>query len=423
MNFRRPRDTCIFATEHLWGFDMHRLLTAFLLLIALSLPVHAQESAIDTVPDRSATGGASTLEDIMARQRGEEVDDSFRRSATGDPDSAASMTDQLGTLGGSSDPELWRALRYGSADVTVSTLDVRGRVLIQDGGMWWLNVRQGPLTQYGLWLLAGTLITLALFFVLRGRIGIEGGKTGRTIERFKFVERMAHWTLAGSFLLLGATGLITLVGRKFIAPLLGLEMNAVLLTISKYIHNNVSWAFMVALVFVFVIWVWHNLPDRTDLVWIRQGGGIIGSKHPPAKKFNFGQKMIFWSVIVLGASVSVSGLSLLFPYEITIFASTFGHLNDWGLTALVGQDALPTQLSPQEEMQYAQLWHSIVAFAMMAIILAHIYIGSVGMEGAYDAMGSGEVDVAWAEQHHSIWLEEVQDEQKAPARTAATPAE
>lgn len=402
---------------------MHRLLTAFLLLIALSLPGQAQEAAIDTVPDRSATGGASTLEDIMTRQRGEEVDDSFRRSATGDPDSAASITNQLGTLGGSSDPELWRALRYGSADVTVSTLDVRGRVLIQDGGMWWLEFRQGPLTQYGLWLLAGTIIALALFFILRGRIGIEGGKTGRTVERFKFVERMAHWTLAGSFIVLGVTGLVTLVGRKFIAPLLGLEMNAILLMVSKYIHNNISWAFMVALVFVFVIWVWHNLPDRTDLVWIRQGGGIIGSKHPPAKKFNFGQKVIFWSVIVLGASVSVSGLSLLFPYEITIFASTFGHLNDWGLTALVGQDALPTQLSPQEEMQYAQLWHSIVAFAMMAIIIAHIYIGSVGMEGAYDAMGSGEVDVAWAEQHHSIWLEEVQDKQDAPGRTAATPAE
>ena len=75
-------------------------------------------------------------------------------------------------------------------------------------------------------------------------------------------------------------------------------------------------------------------------------------------------------------------------------------------------------------MQLAQLWHAIVAFVLMAIIIAHIYIGTLGMEGAYDAMGSGEVDEAWAHQHHSIWLEEVQEKERAKAaNTGATPAE
>ena len=75
-------------------------------------------------------------------------------------------------------------------------------------------------------------------------------------------------------------------------------------------------------------------------------------------------------------------------------------------------------------MQYAQLWHAIVSFVLMGIIIAHIYIGSVGMEGAFDAMGTGEVDEAWAHQHHSIWLDEVKAKDK-PGQAAgdATPAE
>jgi len=402
---------------------MLHLLSAFAILIALALPSAAQQADSTMTPDRSATGGAQTLNDIMARQRGESVDEAFRRNATGDPDSAAGLADQLGTLGGASDPELWRALRFGTADVSVSTSDERGRVLVQDGGMRWLKFREGPLISFGLWLLAGTLIALAAFYVLRGKIRVDGGLKGRTIERFKFVERMAHWTLAGSFILLGLTGILVLIGRKFLAPTFGLEANATVLMFSKFIHNNVSWAFMLALIVVFFMWVWHNIPDRTDLVWIAQAGGIVGSKHPPAKKFNFGQKIIFWSVIILGASASVSGLSLLFPYEITLFAKTFGILNDWGLTAMLGLDPLPAQMSPQEEMQYGQLWHAIVGFVMMAIIFAHIYIGSVGMEGASDAMTSGEVDEAWAEQHHSIWLDDVKAKENARQGNATTPAE
>ncbi len=399
---------------------MLRVALAFVLSLTLMSMAHAQDTA--PVPDRSVTGGAQTLEDILARQKGLKVDDSFRRSDVGDPARAASSADQLGTLGGASDPEVWRALRYGSADITVSSGGEVASVLMQDGGMAWLSWRDGPLRTYGGWLLLGTLAALAFFFVLRGRIRIDAEKTGRTVVRFKSVERFAHWLLAGSFILLGLTGLVTLFGRVLIAPYLGKEFNSSLLIASKWVHNNVAWAFMVGLVMVFVMWVVHNLPNRTDLVWISQAGGIIGKKHPPAKKFNAGQKLIFWSVILFGGSISVSGLSLLFPYELPLFAKTFTVLNDIGISSLLGLDPLPTRLSPQEEMQFAQGWHAIMAFILMAIILAHIYIGSVGMEGAYDAMGSGEVDEAWAEQHHSLWLAEIKGAEKSgPAD--ATPAE
>ena len=168
---------------------MKRVTMALLVLLAFLGAGLGTGFAQDTSADRSATGGAQTLEDIMKRQRGEKVDYDFRRNNTGDPDDAASISSQLGTLGGVSDPELWRALRYGSADVTVSSGGFAATVLMQDGGMRWLEWRKGPLSTYGAWLLGGTIVLLALFYLIRGRIRIDGEKTGRTITRFKAIER------------------------------------------------------------------------------------------------------------------------------------------------------------------------------------------------------------------------------------------
>ncbi|MCB1415021.1 MAG: formate dehydrogenase subunit gamma [Phyllobacteriaceae bacterium] len=405
---------------------MARLTLALVFVIGLFFQALAQESGgSDGVTDRSSTGGAQTLEDILKRQRGEKVDDSFRRDATGDPDSAAGIASQLGTLGGSSDPELWRALRYGSADITVSSGGEVATVLMQDGGMRWLNWRKGPLASWGGYLLLATLALLVLFYLIRGRIRIDGKKTGRTITRFKTIERFGHWLLAGSFILLGVTGLVTLFGRFGLIPLIGKDAFATLAIGSKWVHNNVSWAFMLALVMIFAMWIVHNLPDRTDLNWLAKGGGLFKKGvHPPAKKFNAGQKFIFWAVILLGVSVSASGLSLLFPFELPMFAATFEKLNAIGIPQLIGLGELRTELAPHEEMQYAQLWHAIVAFLMMAIIIAHIYIGSIGMEGAFEAMGSGEVEEQWAREHHALWVEEMKSSggKKAPAAKPA-PAE
>jgi len=388
-----------------------RVLFWLLVCLTMALPATSQPSL-----DRTATGGAQTLADIMARQNDVAVDDAFRRENTGDPASVPSVP-QLGTQGGVSDPEFWRALRYGSADVRVSAGGEVATVLVQDGGMRWLAFRSGPLRQYGGWLLLGIIALLVIFYLLRGKVRVEGEKTGRTVTRFKAFERFGHWLLAGSFILLGVTGLFNLFGRVLIAPYLGKEVNATLLEAGKWIHNNVAWAFIAGLVIIFVMWVVHNLPDRTDLVWISQAGGIVGSKHPPAKKFNAGQKVIFWSVVLFGTSISITGVSLLFPYELPMFAKTFALANDIGLSSLLGLGELSETMAPQEEMQLAQLWHAILAFVLMAIVIAHIYIGSVGMEGAYDAMGSGEVDEAWAKQHHSLWLEEVQQGQSSGSKT------
>lgn len=392
------------------------VLRLFLCLICLALPAWAQEQ---TTPDRSATGGATTLEDILARQRGEKVDPTYRSSNTGSQESPYEA--QLGIRGGASDSEVYRALRYGSADVTVSARGPAADVIIQDSGMWWVTFRAGPLREYGTYALGGMVAVLLLFYLLRGRIRIDGQKTGRTVTRFTDFERFGHWLFAGSFLVLAVTGLITLYGRDFLIPLLGKEGFATIALACKWLHNNIAWAFMLGLVIVTLNWIAHNIPNRHDLKWLAVGGGLFSKgSHPPAKKFNAGQKIIFWLCILLGVSISLSGLSLLFPFEMPMFAKTFALANATGLPQMMGLTLAET-MGPHQEMQFAQLWHIIVAFAFITIIIAHIYLGSVGMEGAFDAMGTGEVEEQWAREHHSLWLDEVKSAEAAQGKP--TPAE
>ncbi|GAB3112445.1 formate dehydrogenase subunit gamma [Aestuariicella hydrocarbonica] len=352
--------------------------------------------------DRSSTGGAQTLEDILARQEQLKMDERFRSENLGNAANATPITAPLGTLGGLSNADIYRAIRYDKIALTTQARGPAADVLIQDGGMPWYKLRQGPMINYGGGALLAMLALLLVFYLVRGKIRIEGGPAGTTIERFKAIERFGHWLLAGSFIALGITGLITLMGRKLLLPLLGPEVFAALAAGSKWIHNNIAWAFMLGLVLTFCLWVVHNIPGKLDWQWLKAGGGIFSRSHPSAKKFNAGQKIVFWTVMLLGFSVSLSGLSLLFPFELHMFAKTFALIN-----SLLGTD-LPTVLTPHEEMQYANLWHSIVAFVLMVAIIAHIYIGTVGMEGAYDAMGSGRVDLEWARQHHDLWVAEVE---------------
>lgn len=411
----------------LWLF----LCFSFALSMALplsTLPAVAQSVDLSVLggdtADRSATGGAQTLEDILARQRGETIDDRFRSDAVGDASSAAAISAQLGTLGGVSDAEMFRALRYGTADVNASARGPVTHLIIQDSGMAWLKFREGPLSTYGLYLLGGMLAALALFYLLRGKIRIDGRKTGQTVERFNGIERFAHWLLAVSFIVLGITGLITLLGRAFLIPVIGKEAFAPMANAGKWVHNNISWAFMLALVMVLVLWIKHNIPNRTDVQWILKAGGLFSKGvHPPAKKFNAGQKVIYWAVALFGVSISMSGLALLFPFELSFFAKTFQIANMTGLPEVVGYGALPEVLTPYEEMQLSQLWHGIVAFVFMAVIIAHIYLGSVGMEGAFDAMGSGQVETQWAKEHHSLWYDEVKHKATEATGSEQVPAE
>ncbi len=316
--------------------------------------------------------------------------------------------------GSTSDSSFWREIRKGNQG-NVSIPDKQAGVMIQSEGDNWRAFRNGPLSTYGVWGLGGILILLALFFLIRGKIRIEAGPSGEKITRFNSLERFGHWLLAISFIILAVSGLNLMYGKYFLIDLIGAQAFGTITAYGKLLHNYVGFAFMVGLAIVFLTWIKDNFPNRHDVIWLLKAGGMFSKhSHPPSRRFNAGQKIIFWLVFLGGVSISMSGIALMFPFQFTLFADTFAILNNFGLN-------LPTAVTPMQEMQLNQLWHAIVALFLIVVILAHIYIGSVGMEGAFDAMGSGEVDKNWAREHHSIWVQEV--EAKEQAQAAKQPAE
>lgn len=263
----------------------------------------------------------------------------------------------------------------------ISIPDGQASGLIKPGNKSWASTHTGLVRNLSIAAVVGAIVVLTLFYMIRGKIMIDGKMSGIRILRFTAVERFAHWLMAGSFIVLALTGLNLVVGRTLILPWLGEGAFSTITTWGKIAHNYVGWAFMMGLILSFLVWVAHNIPNKVDAAWLAQGGGLLKKGvHPPAKKFNAGQKVIFWCTTLGGAALSFTGFMMLFP----ILAGT------------------------QADWQFYQLIHGIVAAGLSFIIIAHIYIGSVGMEGAFDAMGSGEVDLNWAKEHHSLWVEEVQ---------------
>lgn len=265
--------------------------------------------------------------------------------------------------------------------------ELQGRITIPDGkaatlerpaGREWRAFHQGTMFRIAAIAVLGTLLLLTAFYLIRGRIRIEAGPSGRTITRFNGFERFTHWLTASCFIILALSGLNVTFGKAVLLPLIGPAAFTNISIIAKWSHNYLAWPFMVGIALTFLIWIKDNIPSGADLQWFVQGGGLIGKGHPAARRFNAGQKIIFWSVVIGGAALSLSGFYLLFP------AYAGGVLN----------------------LQFWNSVHGIVSVLMVAIILAHIYIGSLGMEGAFDAMGSGEVDLNWAREHHSLWVEE-----------------
>jgi formate dehydrogenase subunit gamma len=295
--------------------------------------------------------------------------------------------------------KLLNALKEGDKITgRISIPDRMASSLIQPAGRDWRDFHRSKLPWIGGVAILGMLAALAIFLMVRGRIRLQRGFSGKTILRFASFERFTHWLTASCFIILALSGLNVSFGRTLILPLFGPEAFASMSAWAKLAHNYLAFPFMLGLVVMFLIWIKDNIPGKVDLDWIKQGGGILANgKHPPARRFNAGQKGIFWIVIIGGALMSISGWFLIFPY-------------------------LPGNVTA---LQFWTVIHAVIAMLFIAAMLAHIYIGSVGMEGAFDAMGTGEVDVNWAKEHHSLWVEEQEKKAGAPPDRSphAVPAE
>jgi formate dehydrogenase subunit gamma len=290
--------------------------------------------------------------------------------------------------------QLLQELRKLEGRVTIP--DSKAATLEQPQGRDYQFFHEGLLPWMAGILVIGMVLALALFFIVRGRIRLEERESGIKILRFNTLERLTHWLTATAFIVLALTGLNYVFGKRLLFPLMGPEAFATWSQWAKLAHTTMAWPFMLGLLVMIVTWIRDNIPDRYDWRWLREFGGFVSGSHPPARRFNAGQKLIYWSVVLFGLALSVSGILMLFPF--------------WTLDI--------------NGMQWAQYVHAIAGAVLIAIIIAHIYIGTLGMQGAYSAMGNGEVDLTWARAHHSVWVEEEQARARAHGhRPFGAPAE
>jgi len=276
--------------------------------------------------------------------------------------------------------------------------DTKSYNIEQPAGRDWRQFHQVTLPWIGAIAILGMIVLLVVFYLIRGMVKIESGRSGRVLVRFNVFERFVHWMTATCFIILAISGLNVTFGRKLLLPLIGAEAFTSWSQWAKYAHNYLSFPFTLGVILIFLIWIAGNIPNKVDVEWLKRGGGIVGNDHPPAYRFNAGQKLIYWIVVLGGAAIAVSGYILMFPFYATDVAG----------------------------MQSAEMVHGIIGALFVAVMLAHIYIGTIGMEGAFEAMGEGTVDVNWAKEHHALWLEEElarTGPNQSRGQPAATPAE
>ncbi len=249
-------------------------------------------------------------------------------------------------------------------------------------GEAWRQVRNTWIIPYGGALFVIAALAIAMFYWRRGPMGGHLPDTGRTIERFTYFERAAHWSVAISFVALAVSGLVLAFGKFFLLPVLGATLFGWLSYALKNLHNFAGPLFAVALLVFIVTYIRDNIPRAHDLTWLAKGGGMLGGEEVPSHRFNAGEKILFWGgVMLLGLIVVASGLVLdkLVP----------------GMQYLRG------------DMQVAHIVHAVASVLMMTMFLGHIYLGTVGMKGAYQGMRTGRVDEAWAKEHHGLWHDDI----------------
>jgi formate dehydrogenase subunit gamma len=272
----------------------------------------------------------------------------------------------------------WRAVRDGVPGYT-SVASEAQKVLIQNGGQNWREIRNGPLAGIAPWVLAGVLVAIGFFYVIVGQDPLEEPRSGNKIKRYSLAERVLHWVTAGLFILMAVTGLSMLFGRAVLIPVFGYQAFSGYMQAGKLVHNFSGPLFLAGVVLEIIVWIRYNLPKKMDFQWFKNLGGMVGKgPRPHAGKVNGGEKAWFWVMVFAGLAVGITGLILDFPN--------------------FGQSRLT--------MQIAHVIHASLAVLFVAASFGHIYIGTIGAEGTFEGMWSGKVDATWAKQHQDLWYEE-----------------
>jgi formate dehydrogenase subunit gamma len=315
--------------------------------------------------------------------------------ASADPNYAKQSNAERNKVQPGSNTPVWRQVGQGATGYTslpYSQAPEAGNMIqkfvqypgstLTNAGEAWRQVRNNWIIPYGGSLILIALLALGLFYWRKGSIGLHGEETGKKIERFTYFERAAHWSNAIAFCCLAVSGIVMAFGKFFVLPVVGGSLFGWLTFALKNLHNFVGPLFAVSLVVVIFTFVRDNLPSRDDIKWVLKGGGLFSGEEVPSHRFNAGEKIVFWGgVFLLGLIVVGSGLVL--------------------------DKLIPGLLYYRDTMQISHMIHAAAGMLMMAMFLGHIYMGTIGMKGAYKAMKTGYVDETWAKEHHALWAEDI----------------
>jgi len=278
--------------------------------------------------------------------------------------------------------DFWRLVRHGVPGYTAVSSEGHS-ILIQNGGENWREVRNLLLIKISPWLLGLAVLAMGVFHLITGGDKLKEPRSGVMIPRYSLGDRLLHWYTALLFLLLAVTGLSMLLGRTALIPIFGHTAVAAWLSAAKLLHNWAGPFFLAGVILEFIFWSRQNIFCKTDMQWLKNMGGMLGSGvHPHSGKINCGEKMWFWLMILFGTAVGITGILLDFPI--------------WGQSRYL--------------MQVAHVIHTAVAVLFITASFGHMYMGTLGSEGTLDGMLKGEVDATWAKQHADLWYEEVAGE-------------
>ena len=359
--------------------------------LALGLSVSAQTRQDDLPPPTAPSKGGIQGQNIF------DVKPEVKPDASSAPDYMKQNNGQRNAVQPGNNSPMWRGVAAGVEGFTSlpkSQAPEAGNLIqaqvqypgsrLTTAGEAWRQVRNNWIIPYGGALFLITLGALAIYYVTRGPMGHTQGDGPQVIERFTPFERSAHWANAIAFVILAVSGLVIAFGKFFLLPVMGLTLFGGLTYLLKTLHNFAGPVFAVSLVIVFFTFVRDEWFQRGDLHWLGKAGGAFSKnrEEPPSHRFNAGEKVLFWiGVLFLGVIVVVSGL--------------------------VMDKLIPNLNYERSTMQVAHMVHAVSTVLMMCLFALHIYLGTVGMRGAYKAMRTGYVDEAWAKEHHEYWYEDV----------------
>ena len=386
------------------------------LIFGAAFSVSAQTAAKPAAPDSKAAAAEAPKAALGVKSANIF---SIAPDANTDPKYADQNNGERGTVQPGNNAPMWRQVGAGAtgySSLPASEAPEAGNLIqpfvqypgskLTSAGEAWRQVRNNWIIPYGGSLLLIVGLAIALFYYGKGAMKLHGAETGRKIERFTPLERAAHWTNAIAFVLLAVSGVVIAFGKYFLLPIIGTTLFGYFTYFLKNVHNFAGPLFAVSLIIVFATFLKDNWPSKEDITWLIKGGGMFSGQEVPSHRFNAGEKVVFWfGVLGLGVIVVASGLVL--------------------------DKLIPGLIYERGTMQIANMIHGVATVLMMAMFMGHIYMGTIGMQGAFSAMREGYVDETWAKEHHELWYNDIKagkipaqrsPEASAPGGAASTSA-